>query len=170
MRSALAQRLWHRVGSLEGGMASIGAGLCLLAIMMITVLGICGRYLLGVDLIPGGYNIIERIAFPLLVFWAVPMAHRQGSFPRFDLIEGKLPAGARRVVDAFVIAVEIVVFVVVFAYCARFAWEAVVTGRQMQIGTEVWAAWPVIVMIPLAFALILAEMVRLFWVTIRPPS
>ena len=67
MTGARRQRLWHWLGRLDGGLASIGAGLCLLAIMLITVIGVFGRYVLGVDLIPGGYNVIERVAFPLLV-------------------------------------------------------------------------------------------------------
>ena len=60
--------IWTWLGRLEGGMASVGAGLCLLAMMFMTVGSVFGRYLLGADLIPGGYNIIERLLFPLLVF------------------------------------------------------------------------------------------------------
>lgn len=170
------RELWRWIDRLEGGLASVGAGLCLLAMMLITIAGVFGRYVLGSDLIPGGYNIIERIAFPLLVFWALPMAHREGSFPRFELLEARLSPRLRRWIDAVVLTVEIAVFIVVLAYCARFAWDAVASARQMQIGTDLWPAWPVIVMIPLGFALMLAEMVRLLWATVTggdgagPPS
>jgi TRAP-type C4-dicarboxylate transport system permease small subunit len=157
---------WHRIGQIEGGLASIGGGFCLFLIMMITVLSVLGRYVFGIDLIPGAYNIIERIAFPLLVFWAVPLAHRDGMFPKFDILLNKLPPLLARVLAAFVLVVEIVVFLIIFWFVVRFAWGAVESNRQMQISSTHWPVWPVILMVPLAFGLMLLEMFRLLWVTI----
>uniref|UniRef100_UPI0035691E84 hypothetical protein n=1 Tax=Hydrogenophaga sp. TaxID=1904254 RepID=UPI0035691E84 len=77
---------WKTLGRIEGGMASIGAGLCLLAMIISTVISVVGRYILQQDILPGAYNLIERVAFPLIVFWAMPLAHREGSFPRFDML------------------------------------------------------------------------------------
>lgn len=160
-------RFWKWIDGLEGGLASIGAGLCLFAMMMITVISVIGRYWLNADLIPGAYNIIERVAFPLMVFWAVPLAHREGTFPRFDIIPQKLSPRANGFVSAFVLAVEIIIFAVIMWYVTRFALNAFTSGRQMQIGTNFWPLWPVVVMIPLAFFLMLLEMLRLFWEAIR---
>ena len=56
-------RVWTWVERIEGGMASVGAGLCLLAMLLMTVVSVFGRYVLGADLIPGTYNIIERLLF-----------------------------------------------------------------------------------------------------------
>ena len=56
----------------------------LFIMMMVTVISVAGRYFLQMDLIPGAYNIVERIIFPLLVFWALPIAHRDGMFPRLE--------------------------------------------------------------------------------------
>lgn len=156
-------RFWIWIGRIEGGLATVGAGLALLAMMLITILGVFGRYVLGTDLVPGGYNLIERVAFPLLVFWALPMAHREGRFPRFDMLAGKLSRAARRRVNLGVLLVELVLFLILFWFVSAFAWDAVATQRQMQIGTELWAAWPVMLMMPLAFALMLLEMARLCW-------
>lgn len=158
---------WNWIARIEGGLATVGAGLALLAILLITILGVFGRYVLGTDLIPGGYNLIERIAFPLLVFWAVPLAHREGRFPRFDMLAGKLSAPAQRRLNLFVLGVEVVIFAVLLWFILDFALDAVLSGRQMQIGTELWPAWPVMLMMPLAFALMLLEMVRLFWLQWR---
>ncbi|ASK35647.1 TRAP transporter small permease [Alloalcanivorax mobilis] len=158
---------WRWIDRLEGGLASVGAGLCLFLIMMITVIGVFGRYVLGMDLIPGGYNMIERIAFPLLVFWAVPLGHRQGSFPRFDVLTERLPAALSRALTALVLIVEIAVFMILFWYLARFAWEATLSAREMQIGTRLWPVWPVMLMMPLAFGLMLLEMFRLLWKALR---
>lgn len=158
---------WKWVDRIEGGMASIGGGLCLFAMMMITVISVLGRYVFHADFIPGAYNIIERIAFPLMVFWAVPIAHREGSFPRFDALVGALSDGKRSVVAIFVHLVEIGVFAVLMWYVTRFTLTSIEINREMQIGTEVWPVWPIIMMIPLAFGLMLLEMVRLLWVEIR---
>ena len=59
------------------------------------------------------------------------------------------------------LTVEAVVFTLLFWYAARFAWEGFVSGRQMQIGTTYWPLFPVLIMVPLSFGLMLAEMVRL---------
>src|SRR3990167_1946780 len=89
-------KFWKTVDRVEGGMASVGAGLCLLAMIVITVISVIGRYVLQQDILPGAYNLIERVCFPLIVFWAVPMAHREATFPRFDMAVNALPMGLRR--------------------------------------------------------------------------
>ena len=154
-------RIWTWLGRLEGGMASVGAGLCLLAMMTMTVVSVLGRYALGLDLIPGGYNIIERLLFPLLVFWALPLAHREGTFPRLEMLQQALSPQRYAWVQVFVLVVEGIVFSLLLTYVARFAWEGYASGRQMQIGTTYWPLYPVFAMVPLSFGLMLIEMVRL---------
>ena len=156
-----------RLGRFEGRMATAGAGMCLLAMMFMTVTSVFGRYVLGADLIPGSYNIVERVLFPLLVFSALPLAHRDGTFPRLGITEGALPPRARAGVAAFVLAVEVIVFGLLLWYVAGFAWQGYVTGRQMQIGTTYWPLYPVLAMMPLAFWLMLIEMVRLVAAEVR---
>ncbi|MCV0396708.1 MAG: TRAP transporter small permease [Rhizobiaceae bacterium] len=155
-------RFWKAVWDFEWGMASIGAGLCLLAMMTITVVSVFGRYVLQMDLIPGAYNIIERIVFPLLVFWALPMAHREGAFPKLELVQESLPEGLRRAVALLVMAVEIAVYLVIMWFVVRFVWAGIESNRSMQVGTNFWPLWPIIIMIPLAFGLMVLEMIRLF--------
>lgn len=165
---------WRWLDRIEGGMASIGGGICLFAMMMITVISVLGRYVFHADFIPGAYNIIERIAFPLMVFWAVPIAHRDGSFPRFDMLADSLSGGLRSAVEILVLVVEIGVFAVLIWYVTRFSIASIEVNREMQIGTEVWPVWPIILMIPVSFALMMLEMLRLLWVAIRnfgkPPA
>lgn len=154
---------WKTIDRIEGGMASVGAGLCLLAMIVITVLSVIGRYILQQDLIPGAYNLIERVTFPLIVFWAVPLAHRQGTFPRFDMVINSFSPATRRWVNAVVLLVELVVYAVVMWYVLRFTWTSIENDRTMQIGTDFWPIWPILVMLPLAFALMMLEMCRLVW-------
>jgi TRAP-type C4-dicarboxylate transport system permease small subunit len=158
---------WKTIHRLEGGMASIGAGLCLLAMIIITVISVIGRYILEQDILPGAYNLIERVAFPLIVFWAVPLAHREGTFPRFDMLEGVMPRSLRRIAKVFVLVVELTIYAVVMWYVLRFTWESISIDRTMQIGTDFWSAWPILVMMPLAFSLMMLEMCRLIYHDIR---
>lgn len=159
-------RFWTAIDRIEGGMASVGAGLCLLAMILVTVLSVIGRYILQQDLIPGAYNLIERVFFPLIVFWAVPLAHRRGLFPRLDIAVNALPAGAQRWVNAFVLLVELAVYGVMMWYVVRFTWRGIDSGRTMQIGTDFWPMWPVLVMMPLAFGLMMLEVARQAWTEI----
>lgn len=154
-------RFWKLIWQFEWGMASIGAGLCLLAMMLMTVISVFGRYVLHVDLIPGAYNIIERILFPLMVFWALPTAHREKTFPRLESFPDSLPPFWQTVVSVFVLVVEIAIYGIVLWFVARFVWGSIQSGRPMQVGTNFWPLWPVLVMMPLAFALMLLEMLRL---------
>lgn len=160
-------KFWKAIDRIEGGMASVGAGLCLLAMILITVISVIGRYLLEQDILPGAYNLIERVCFPLIVFWAVPLAHREGIFPRFDMVVNALPATLRRCVSIGVLLVEFAVYAVVMWYVLRFTWKSIEIDRTMQIGTDFWVVWPILVMMPLAFALMMLEMGRLVWNDIR---
>ncbi|GLS14820.1 TRAP transporter small permease [Hydrogenophaga electricum] len=160
-------KFWTFLGRLEGGMASIGAGLCLLAMIVITVISVVGRYVLHHDILPGAYNLIERVAFPLIVFWAAPMAHREATFPRFDMLVNAMPARVRRAVQVLVGVVELAIYAVVMWYVLRFTWQSIVEDRTMQVGADFWPMWPVLVMMPLAFFLMMLEMLRLVWKDLR---
>lgn len=144
---------------LKWGIAALGGGVALLTIMVLTVVTVFGRYVLHADLIPGGYNMIGAVFFPLLVFWGLPLAHAEGSFPRMEVLDALLPERGARIVRLFYLVVECVIYAVVLYYCALFAMKAWDTGKQLQIGTQLWMAAPVYVMAPLAFALILLEVV-----------
>ena len=160
-------KFWKNIDRIEGGMASIGAGLCLLAMVVITVISVVGRYVLQQDVLPGAYNLIERVCFPLIVFWAVPLAHREGTFPRFDMVVNALPTRLRKHVLVGVLVVEFIIYSVIMWYVLRFTWSSIEGDRTMQIGTDFWPVWPILVMMPLAFALMMLEMARLIWQDIR---
>lgn len=151
----------------EWSLAAIGGGACLSAILLLTVITVYGRYVLQVDLIPGGYNVIESVLFPLMVFWGLPLAHREGSFPRLELVEGLASPRVGRAISAVVLVVEVFVYAIVVWYCGKFALKAFEAGRQLQIGTGTWPAWPIAMMAPFSFALMLIEIVRLIVADIR---
>lgn len=156
-------RFWRAIWAFEWGLAAVGAGSMLFIMMMVTVISVAGRYFLQMDLIPGAYNIVERILFPLLVFWALPIAHREGMFPRLETFADAQPPRRRALLGVIVLVVEIAVYAVFFWYIARFVWASVATNRTMQIGSGFLPVWPMMLMMPLAFALMILEMLRLLY-------
>jgi len=154
-------RFWRALWAFEWGLAAVGAGSMLFIMMMITVISVFGRYFLQADLIPGAYNIIERIIFPLLVFWALPIAHREGMFPRLESFADALAPRRRALLAAVVMVVEIGVYSVLLWFVGKFVWASILDNRTMQIGTDFLPLWPILVMMPLAFVLMILEMARL---------
>ncbi|NYT64434.1 TRAP transporter small permease [Alcaligenaceae bacterium] len=154
---------WNAIDRFEGRLAAVGAGTALMFMVVVTVLSVVGRYWLQTDLIPGSYNMIERVFFPLIVFWAIPYAHRKGTFPRFDSVSNSLPASVQRWLQALLLAVELVIHAVLMWYIMRYTWSSIEIARTMQIGTRLWPMWPVLIMMPLAFALLILEMSHQLW-------
>ena len=58
--------------------------------------------------------------------------------------------------------VEIAVYAVFFWFIWRFVSGSIAQNRTMQIGTSFLPLWPILIMMPLAFGLMMLEMVRLF--------
>lgn len=153
--------LYRRLGQFEWSLAAIGGGLCLLGILALTVLTVFGRYILQTDLIPGAFNMIESVLFPVMVFWGLPLAHREATFPRLEILDPVLKGAVGKLLAGVVLLVEVCVYAIVAWYCARYALNAWNTARALQIGTGTWPAWPVAMMAPLAFVLMLVEAARL---------
>jgi TRAP-type C4-dicarboxylate transport system permease small subunit len=151
------------LGLFEHRLAAIGAGTALTLMMLISVGSVMGRYVFHTDLIPGAYNIIERVIFPLLVFWALPAAHRDALFPKLELLAEKLPLRGAAAVALLVLVVEVAIYSLLVWFVGKFVLDAIETGRQMQVGTGFWPLWPVVIFIPLAFVLMIVEMLRLIW-------
>ena len=78
--------------------------------------------------------------------------------------KGSSPSAMPMLRNRCQLAVEIAVYLAILYFSSTFVMKAVDTGRTMQIGTDTWLLWPIAVMMPLAFLLMLLEMLRLFWV------
>lgn len=160
-------RFWKTVGTLEWWLAAAGAGTMLFVMMMVTVISVAGRYFLHMDLIPGAYNIVERVIFPLLVFLALPLAHREGMFPRLETLADAQPPRRRAALATIVSVVEILLYLVFFWFVSKFLWASYASHRTMQIGSSFLPLWPVLVPMPLAVGLMLLEMGRSLYHNVR---
>ncbi|WP_366921721.1 TRAP transporter small permease [Metallumcola ferriviriculae] len=150
------------LNKIEENMAAFGSGICLMFIMIFTVISVYGRYVMGADLIPGTYNMIERIFFPLLVLWAIPIAHKQGTFPRLDFVTERFPGTIRRPINIIIFGVELLIYVVVTWFTFKYAIEAFRIGQKMNIGTVRWPVYPILAMVPLAMGMMSFEIALLF--------
>lgn len=68
-----------------------------------------------------------------------------------------------RWVQAFLLFVELVIHAVLMWYIMRYTWNSIEIGRTIQIGTQLWLLWPVLIMMPLAFGLLILEMSHQLW-------
>lgn len=151
------------LGRFEFGMANVGAGICLFLMMLITVLSVFGRYVLEVDLVGGAFNMVERILFPLMVFWAMPLAYRDGAFPKLEVIVKLMPIRLRAASGVLVTGVELVIFFTLIYYTGVFAFDGIASRLTAPIGANYWPIYPVLAMVPLAFGLMIIEMLNLLF-------
>lgn len=145
------------LSKIELRLCAIGSGACLLLMVFIIITSVMGRYLLHTDLIPGTYNIIERVLFPVLVFCAIPITYREGMFPRVTYFRSKFSVTLDIVASWTCRIVEACLYLVIVCYTFRFAWQGLVESRTMQIGSETWILWPILCLLPVTFALVLAN-------------
>ena len=134
-----------------------GSGTCLILMVFIIIVSVMGRYLFHSDLIPGSFNIIERILFPILVFCAIPLSHQEGMFPSVTFFRTMLPKRAQGVAEMLCSAVDALIYGLVVIYAFRFAWSAVISARTMQIGSSTMLLWPILWLVPVVFVLVLSN-------------
>lgn len=132
-------------------------GISLAAIMIVTVLSVFGRYVFRMDLIPGVYNIIERVLFPLLVFLALPRSYIEGSFPKLEILTGRLSVNKRKIVNIIVLIIELAVYCLVTWYVAKFFFGVLERGQQIQVGVVRYPLYPIMFIVLLSFFLLTVE-------------
>ncbi|PLW82052.1 TRAP transporter small permease [Kineobactrum sediminis] len=145
------------ISKIEFRLCAVGSGACLLLMVLIIITSVFGRYLLHTDLIPGTFNIIERILFPVLVFCAIPITYREGMFPRVTYFRSKFPAKLDLAAHWLCVLVEASLYLVIVCYTFRFAWQGLVESRTMQIGSETWILWPILWLLPVTFIIVLVN-------------
>lgn len=148
-----------RLYRFEKRLCIVGSGTCLILMVAVIIVSVLGRYLFHTDLVPGGFNIIERFLFPVLVFCAIPLTYRDGMFPSVTFFREKLSNTTGRIVRRFCAITEILLYLVIVVYAFRFAWQALLDTRTMQIGSETWLLWPILWLVPAIFLLVLLNAV-----------
>lgn len=158
----------HFLSRIESKLCIMGSGTCLILMVFTIITSVLGRYLLHTDLIPGSFNIIERILFPTLVFCAVPITYREGMFPRVTYFRSKFSGRLASFFDLLCLCLETALYLVIVSYTFRFAWQAVIESRTMQIGSETWLLWPILLLVPTIFLLVLLNTLVDIYVRLWP--
>jgi TRAP-type C4-dicarboxylate transport system permease small subunit len=140
-------------------MASIGAGSCLIAIVIITVVSVGGRYIFSLDSVPGGFNMIESILFPLLVFFGLPLAHKEGTFPKLDILFDKIPLKVSQLLDFLVSLIEALVYLILIWFMLKFSVNSFASGRSVQIGVSYFPVWPIAFISVFSFLVMYFQMI-----------
>lgn len=140
-------------------MANIG-GLSLAIMIVLTILSVFGRYFLRTDLIPGVYNIIERLLFPIVVFMAVPRAYTDRSFPKLQMVTTRLAPNKEKIVNIIILFVELATYSLITYYIIEYFYGALIAGQQIQISTVRWPFWPVMFLVVLSYIFLTLEFGR----------
>lgn len=160
--------MMYLLSKIESRLCMVGSGTCLLLMVFIIISSVLGRYLLHADLIPGSFNIIERVLFPTLVFCAVPITYREEMFPRVTYFRNKFSGRLASIVNWFCLFLEASLYLVIVSYTFRFAWQGVLESRTMQIGSDTWLLWPVLLLVPTIFVLVLLNTLVDIYAKVRP--
>jgi hypothetical protein len=74
-----------------------------------------------------------------------------------------MPPVLKKVVGLVVLSVELAVYCIVFYFCFLFLLRSIESNRSIQLGTDVFPMYPILLVIVLAFGLVVIEALRLVY-------
>ena len=146
----------------ESFIESIGAIACFL-LMIAVCFGVVERYVLKITIIEGLYNITESIIFPTLVFTALAGSYRSGLWPRLDVIIDRLAIRKYRIISSIHDVMGLVIYLTVTYFTILYAVKLTIDGRTFQAGVHNLPIWPILWLVPVAFALLSIEVLLNLW-------
>ncbi|MBA7682949.1 hypothetical protein ES703_91305 [subsurface metagenome] len=149
------QGVLHKI---EDGLLIAGGGFCVVMVLLVAV-GVLGRYLLKLDLIPGTYQYVEFYLLPLVVFLAFAATLRANIFPRLDFIVARLPSRAEHQVELAVLAIELVAFGTAAWCCWQMTAFGTLRGLVKLAGTMQMPIGPAIGLAALGWTILTIEVI-----------
>ncbi|MEO1724030.1 MAG: TRAP transporter small permease [Pseudomonadota bacterium] len=156
-----ADRALYRVESALG----LLAGLTILAVMLVSVANILGRWLFELP-VPGFVDWMEQ-AVPIIAFFALAYCQRLGGHIRMDLLVGQLRGRALYLAE--LLGTFFILFLTVFLIWG--AWLHF--GRSFDWGSPNWSRdstidiglpiWPIKLVVPVMLALFALRLVLQLW-------
>ena len=150
------EKIQRVIRQIEDGLLIAGGGFCVVMVFLV-VIGVFGRYLLKLDLIPGNYQFVEFYLLPLVIFLSFAATLRAGGFPRLDFIVARLPSRAEHGVGLAVLAITLVAFGVVTWCCWQMAAFGIQQGLGKVFGTVLRPIYPAIFLAALGWTLLTIE-------------
>lgn len=138
------------------------SGISLAIIVVLSVLSVIGRYFLKTDLIPGVYNYIERIFFPVSTFCAFAASYGEGMWPAMDVILRKSKFKTAKIMKIFISITEMSIFTIMFIFVFRYVINSIKAGATILVDVHVWSMTPLLLLLIMAFLLLLIESFREF--------
>ena len=149
-------RLVRLVDRLEN-VAILGAGLCLLVMMLVVTLDVLMRYGFNAPL-GWVYDLVGKYLIVAAFFLAVSETFRRGGHVAVDLFRNMMKPGVRRAVDTlgyiFIVPVLLAIVVTGFQTLKRaYLRDEVITGVVS------WPTWPYYVFVPIGIGLLLIRVI-----------
>lgn len=107
--------------------------------------------------IPGSYEIIQGYIMALTTFTAIPYAYSAGVMPRVDLIVNKFKPHNKQLAINCMLIIDIIIFVAFTIISAKYAVKSFVDKTTFIAGTKYYPVYPLHIMPPVAFILIVIE-------------
>lgn len=145
---------------IENILAVIG-GIAVLGMMLATTVDVVSRNVFRIQIL-GIYEFTQNILMPVVVIGAMGFTYRAGVLPRFDLLKNKLGDRVERIFSLSVSVIEVIVFSVLAYYAFPAAYLAFIDKRSVLAGGGALTTWPVFMLLPLSFTVMLLDSVIVF--------
>jgi len=132
-------------------------GIGCFVLMLCVVLEVLSRYVFEKVIITGLYNITESYIFPSLTFLAFAGSYRIGMWPNLDIFINKMTPTKKRWVKLSTLGIEFVLYSIVAIFTLNYSYEMTLENRMMQAGSATYPLYPILWVVPLAFFLLLIE-------------
>lgn len=138
------------------------AGISLALIVLATVISVIGRYFVKADLLPGVYNYIERIFFPVSTYCAFALSYREGMWPAMDVVLKKIEFTKAKAMKIIITVIEMIIYTVLTIFVFRYVTSAIQSGATILVDVNVLSMTPLLLLLLLAFILLVAESIMEF--------
>lgn len=156
-----ADRAFYRVESA----LTLGAGLLILAVMLLSVVNILGRKLFDLP-VPGFVDWMVT-AVPLIAFLGIAACQRTGGHIRMDILVGQLKGRGLWLFELISVVLMLALTVVLIwgswlHFGRSFDWNAPLFSRDSTIDINL-PVWPVKLVVPLMLALLAVRLGLQIW-------
>ena len=140
------------------------SGFAVTAMMFLTCSDVIARNVFKTT-VNGAYETTQYILMPLAVFLALPAAYNAGIMPRVGDLVDKASEKVRGFIKWTVCIVELIIYGLLTYGGIRFTRNGFATKKGVPMGTKSVGTYPVYIVVPIGFALVVALVV---WIYIIP--
>lgn len=142
------------------------SGLAMFVMLFYTCADVFLRYFFNLSFLYT-YEFSRSYFMPLAVFPGLAYAFSRGVMPRIDLLIMRVRTTYQWAVAILLIIIEIILFLLLTIYGAKYTYTAIIETVSFTAGGENYVLWPVIILAPISFLLVLIECIFLLIKNLR---